>query len=142
MDCLWTVFGLFLDWSDFPQTGQTFLGLSSESARTTWGRVKYCLHRLRVHHPCQCLLYQVLIGSHITKHKHVGVICSHGKDVQVISVNRVARPIARQPGMPDLQQMMVSIFLSLTYHMNFTNLFPFAACKLFAQKPAGAKVSQ
>ena len=52
-------------------------------------------------------------------------------------------PIARQPGMLDLQQMnMVSIILSLTYHMNFANLFPFAACKFFAQKPAGAKVSQ
>jgi hypothetical protein len=53
------------------------------------------------------------------------------------------QPIARQPGMPDLQQMiMVPIFLPLTIHMNFANLFPFTACKLFAQKPARAKVSQ
>ena len=49
----------------------------------------------------------------------------------------------RQPGMHDLQQMiMVSIFLALICHMNFTNLLLFKACKLFTQKPARAKVSQ
>jgi nucleoside recognition membrane protein YjiH len=50
---------------------------------------------------------------------------------------------SRQPGMHDLQQMiMVSIFIALTYSMNSANLLPFTACKLFAQKPARAKVSQ
>ena len=49
----------------------------------------------------------------------------------------------RQPGMPDLQQMiMVSIFLALTCYINLANLFLFTARKLFAQKPAGTKITQ
>ena len=35
----------------------------------------------------------------------------------------------------------IPIFLPLTYHMNFANLFPFTACKIFAQKLARARVS-
>jgi hypothetical protein len=50
------------------------------------------------------------------------------------------QPIARQPGMPDLQQMiMVPIFLPLIYHLNFANFFLIRSVQTFCAKTRKSK---
>ena len=48
-----TMFRLCSDYSDCPRTVLRLLGLSSESARTMWGRVKYWEFPVQIYNFCQ-----------------------------------------------------------------------------------------